>query len=95
MNGIRALSPRVAHYLFQWNGEWISLNGLTEFPAEVGEMLLKWDGEQLELMGLPDTPEAHDRIGIEYLTEWERSGGKVFVPPKLRKKINALHRHSG
>ena len=95
MNGIRALSPRVAHYLFQWDGDWISLNGLVEFPAEIGEALLRWKGRQLELMGLIDTADAHARIGIEYLAEWERSGGKLFVPENLRKKIDALHQQSG
>ena len=95
MNGIRVLSPRVAHYLFQWDGHWISLNGLAEFPAEIGEALLRWQGRQLELMGLLDTADAHARIGIEYLAEWERSGGKLFVPENIRKKIDALHQHSG
>jgi hypothetical protein len=95
MNGIRALSPRVAHYLFQWDGQWISLNGLTEFPAEIGEALLRWPGRQLELMGLLDTADAHARIGIEYLAEWERAGGKLFVPENLRKKLDALHQQSG
>jgi hypothetical protein len=95
INGIKALSPRVAHYLFQWNGHIMSLNGLTEFPSEIGEKLLKWDGRQLELMGLQDAAETHERIGIEHLAEWERSGGKLFVPPKIREKINALHRQTG
>ena len=95
MNGIRALSPRVAHYLFQWDGHWISLNGLTEFPAELGEALLKWQGRQLELMGLLDTADSRAQIGIEYLAEWERSGGKLFVPENLRKKIDALNQQSG
>ena len=95
MNGIRALSPRVAHYLFQWDGQLISLNGLTDFPAEIGEALLRWRGGQLELMGLLDTADSRTRIGIEYLTEWERSGGKLFVPENLRKKIDALHQQSG
>jgi hypothetical protein len=92
MNGIRALSPRVAHYLFQWGGNWISLNGLTEFPTEIGEMLLKWEGRQLELMGLEDTVDSHARIGIETLAEWERSGGKLYVPKSIREKIDDLHK---
>ena len=95
MNGIRALSPRVAHYLFQWDGNWISLNGLTEFPAEIGQTLLKWGGGQLELMGLQDTADSHARIGIEYLAKWERLGGKLFVPKNFREKIDALHRRHG
>lgn len=95
MNGIRVLSPRVAHYLFQWDGHWISLNGLAEFPAEIGEALLRWQGRQLELMGLLDSADVHAQIGIEYLAEWERSGGKLFVPENIRKKIDALHQQSG
>ena len=95
MNGIKALSPRVAHYLFQWDGHWISLNGLSEFPAELGKALLRWQGRQLELMGLLDTADSRSRIGIEYLAEWERAGGKLFVPENLRKKIDAVHQQSG
>ncbi|MGD8991420.1 MAG: hypothetical protein PVI00_08205 [Desulfobacterales bacterium] len=95
MNGVRALSPRVAHYLFQWDGQLISLNGLTDFPAEIGEALLGWRGGQLELMGLLESADSRSRIGIEYLAEWERSGGKLFVPKNLRKKIDALHKSSG
>ncbi|MGD8666363.1 MAG: hypothetical protein PVI58_10225 [Desulfobacterales bacterium] len=95
MNGIKALSPRVAHYLFQWDGQWISLNGLTDFPAEIGEALLRWRGRQLELMGLLDTDDSHTQTGLEYLAEWERSGGKLFVPENLRQKIDALHQQSG
>ena len=94
MNGIRALSPRAAHYLFQWDGNWISLNGLTEFPAEIGIPLLKWGGGQLELMGLQYTGDSHENIAIEYLAQWERSGGKLFVPGDLRDKIDALHEQS-
>ena len=95
MNGIKALSPRAAHYLFQWDGNWISLNGLTEFPAEIGIPLLKWGGGQLELMGLQYTGDSHENIAIEYLAQWERSGGKLFVSRDLRDKIDALHKQSG
>jgi hypothetical protein len=95
MNGIRALSPRVAHYLFQWDGKLISLNGLTEFPPEIGETLLNWGGGQLELMGLQDSADSHARISIEHLAQWERSGGKLYVPTNLREKINALHGKRG
>ena len=95
MNGIRALSPRVAHYLFQWDGNLISLNGLTEFPPEIGETLLKWGGDHLELMGLHDSAESHVRISIEHLAQWERSGGKLFVPANLREKLDALHGKRG
>jgi hypothetical protein len=90
LNGFRALSPRVANYLFQWEGGWISLNGLTEFPAEIGQILLQWQGKQLELMGLRYSENSFDKIGVEYLVQWEHSGGKLFVPQDLREKIDKL-----
>jgi hypothetical protein len=89
LNGLKVLSPRVARDLFQWNGNWISLNGLAEFPAEIGEALLQWNGTQLELMGLQYTADSPEKIGIEFLAQWERSGGKLFVPDDVRKKIDA------
>lgn len=92
LNGLRVLSPRAAHYLFQWQGNWISLNGLTEFSAEIGRALLQWNGTQLELMGLRNIENASDKIGIEFLVRWEQSGGKLFVPDNVRKKINAFKR---
>jgi len=92
LNGIRALSPRVAHYLFQWDGNWISLNGLTEFPTEIGERLLQWEGQQLELMGLQYVEGFPEKIALEYLAQWERSGGKLFVTKSVRKKIDELNR---
>jgi hypothetical protein len=94
LKGFRALSPRVANYLFQWEGGWISLNGLTEFPAEIGQILLQWQGKQLELMGLRYTENAFDKIDVEYLVQWERSGGKLFVPQDLREKIDKLKENS-
>jgi hypothetical protein len=94
LNGFKAISPRVANYLFQWGGGWISLNGLTEFPAEIGQILLQWQGKQLELMGLRYTNGSFDNIGIEYLIQWERSGGKLFVPQEVREKIDELKGHS-
>ncbi len=90
LNGLKVISPRVANYLFQWNGGWISLNGLTEFPAEIGQILLQWPGKQLELMGLRYPNGSFDSIGIEYLVQWERSGGKLFVPKEVREKIDEL-----
>ena len=80
----------MANYLFQWDGSWISLNGLTEFPPEIGEILLQWQGKQLELMGLRYSNSSFANIGIEYLVEWERSGGKLFVPEELREKMDEL-----
>jgi hypothetical protein len=90
LNGFKVISPRVANYLFQWDGGWISLNGLTEFSPEIGEILLQWQGKQLELMGLRYSNSSFANIGIEYLVEWERSGGKLFVPEELREKIDEL-----
>jgi len=92
LNGLRVLSPRTAHYLFQWQGSWISLNGLTEFPAETGQALLQWNGTQLELMGLQYIEGSPEKIGIEFLAQWEQFGGKLFVPDNVRKKINAFNR---
>ena len=92
LNGLRVLSLRAAHYLFQWQGDWISLNGLTEFPAEIGQALLQWNGTQLELMGLRDIEGSPEKIGIEFLAQWEQFGGKLFVPDNVRKKINAFNR---
>ena len=94
LNGLRVLSPRAAHYLFHWNGNWISLNGLTEFPPEIGRALLQWKGTQLELMGLQYSGDTPEKIGIEFLAQWERFGGKLFVPDDVRKKIDALNRKS-
>jgi hypothetical protein len=94
LNGLRVLSPRAAHYLFHWNGNWISLNGLTEFPPEIGRALLQWKGTQLELMGLQYSVDTPEKIGIEFLAQWERFGGKLFVPDDVRKKIDALNRKS-
>jgi hypothetical protein len=92
LNGVRALSPRTAHYLFQWDGNCISLNGLTEFPAEIGETLLQWDGRQLELMGLKYAEDFPARIALDYLSRWERDGGKLFVPQSVRKKLDEMQK---
>jgi len=92
LNGFRALSPRVAAYLFEWEGDWISLNGLTDFSPEIGNMLLQWSGNQLELMGLRYTDGSAGKIGIRYLAQWERSGGKLFVPKTIRKEIDNINR---
>ena len=88
----RVLSPRAANYLFQWPGSWISLNGLTEFSDEIGRELLHWNGNQLELMGLRNIETSPGKVGIEFLARWEQSGGKLFVPDTVRKKINAFKR---
>jgi hypothetical protein len=90
LNGVRILSPSAAHYLFQWEGEWISLNGLSAFPPELGKYLGQWKGKQLELMGLSFNKDQHDKIAFKYLAEWEKAGGKLFVPDSIRKVINMI-----
>ena len=91
LNGFRELSPDVARHLFKWDGDWISLNGLEAFPPQIGEMLLSWHGRQLELMGLVYNPEKMDRIGLQQLSDWEKSGGKLFVPENIRMEMNRLN----
>jgi chemotaxis protein histidine kinase CheA len=90
LNGVKALSPAVAAYLFQWQGEWISLNGLSDFHPEQAKYLLQWQGTQLELMGLNDKENLPDRLTLTYLVEWEKAGGKLFVPRHIRNLMNAL-----
>ena len=91
LNGFRAITPRVAAYLFTWKGHWISLNGLTDFPPEIGNLLLQWEGSQLELMGLRYTDSLAAKSGIKLLAQWERSGGRLFVPKTIRKKIDEIN----
>ena len=91
LNGFRAITPRVAAYLFAWEGHWISLNGLTDFPPEIGNLLLQWEGSQLELMGLRYTDSSAAKSGIKLLAQWERSGGRLFVPKTIRKKIDEIN----
>ena len=90
LNGFRELSPDVARHLFRWDGDWISLNGLEAFPPQIGEMLLSWQGRQLELMGLVYNQEKMDRIGLQQLFDWEKSGGKLFVPENIRVEMDRL-----
>jgi hypothetical protein len=54
-------------------------------------MLLQWEGNQLELMGLRYSGGSDEKIGFKYLAQWERSGGKLFVPKTIRKKIDELN----
>ena len=90
LNGVHALSPSVAQYLFQWQGEWISLNGLSEFPPDRAKYLVQWEGKQLELMGLQDNIQKTDRQTLTYLAEWEKAGGKLFVPQHIRNLMDQL-----
>lgn len=90
LNGVRMLSPSAAKHLFQWEGEWISLNGLSSFPSELAKYLGQWKGKQLELMGLAFNKDQHEKIALKYLAEWEKAGGKLFVPASIRTMINRV-----
>jgi hypothetical protein len=86
LNGVTRLSPELASRLFAWPGEWMSLNGLSEVTDEAAHYLAKWKGRQLELMGLRKS------TGVEFLAQWEASGGKLFVPADIRQQIEIFRR---
>ena len=83
LNGFTRLAPETAQHLFAWPGDWISLNGIGELTADAARYLPAWSGRKLELMSLRKTN------GIEYLVQWEASGGKLFVPAGIRQEIAA------
>jgi len=83
LNGFTRLAPETAQHLFAWPGDWISLNGIGELTADAARYLPAWRGRKLELMSLRKTN------GIEYLAQWEASGGKLFVPAGIRQEIAA------
>jgi hypothetical protein len=83
LNGLTRLAPETAQHLFAWPGDWISLNGIGELTADAARYLPVWRGRKLELMSLRKTN------GIEYLAQWEASGGKLFVPDGIRQEIAA------
>ncbi|MDO8941925.1 MAG: hypothetical protein Q7U75_02010, partial [Desulfobacterales bacterium] len=83
LNGFTRLAPETAQHLFAWPGDWISLNGIGELTADAARYLPAWRGKKLELMSLRKTN------GIEYLAQWEASGGKLFVPAGIRQEIAA------
>jgi hypothetical protein len=83
LNGFTRLAPEAAQQLFAWPGNWISLNGIGELTAAAARFLPAWRGRKLELMSLQKTN------GIEYLVQWEASGGKLFVPAGIRQEIAA------
>jgi len=85
LNGLTRLSNEVAKYLFNWSGQRLSLNGLSEFSAESAAFLAGWKGRQLELMGL------HRIAGVEFLSRWEASGGRLYVPDEIRRQIESDH----
>ena len=83
LNGLTRLAPETAQYLLAWRGDWISLNGIGELTADAARYLPAWRGRKLELMSLRKTN------GIEYLAQWEASGGKLFIPAGIRQEIAA------
>jgi hypothetical protein len=83
LNGFTRLAPETAQHLFAWPGDWISLNGIGELTTDAARYLPVWRGRKLELMSLRKTN------GIEYLAQWEASGGKLFVPAGIRQEIAA------
>ena len=90
LNGLQTLSPATAQYLFQWKGEWLSLHGLSEFPPDVAKHLAQWNGSQLELMGLKYHENRTDHIALTIMAEWEKAGGKLFVPEPIRNMLKEL-----
>ena len=90
LNGVKELSPPAAKQLFQWEGEWISLNGLSAFSPELAKYLGQWKGKQLELMGLGFSKDQHNKIALKYMAEWEKAGGKLFVPESIRTMIDMV-----
>ena len=82
LNGLAYLSPKAAKNLFQWQGSRLSLNGVTELSSQVAKYLSYWKGNQLELIGLSRlSPQV-----AEYLSHWAKSGGKLYIPNKFKKK---------
>jgi hypothetical protein len=90
LNGIKELAPEVAKHLSRWQGNWISLNGIAELSFESSHYLRQWKGKQLELMGLdPQQMQYNPRV-LTLLSQWEKSGGKLYIPEKLRHEIKKL-----
>ena len=86
LNGLKRLLPEAARHLFAWPGRLISLNGLNELPADVSVYLPGWRGAQLELMGIRKVE------AVEHLVQFEEAGGKLFLPPELRRQVDARQR---
>lgn len=90
LNGVKTLSAETAKHLFQWQGNWISLNGLGEISSGLLRYLPHWQGKQLELMGLKYKKSKSERVGLTFLAKWEKSGGKLYIPVKIRRVMNNL-----
>ena len=76
--------------MFDWNGNWISLNGLQELRAEAARYLINWQGRQLELMGLQFKGQPQELHMLTYLAQWKQSGGKLYVPDNIEKQLAKL-----
>jgi chemotaxis protein histidine kinase CheA len=87
LNGVKELSPESAKHLFQWQGNWISLNGLSKISSGILNHLPQWQGKQLELMGLKYKGSKSEQAGLRSLAKWEKSGGKLYIPVKIRNVI--------
>ena len=87
LNGLTDLPPETAEYLFQWNGDWLSLNGVKHLSFESSIFLTGWKGRTLELMGLSPESMELDALVLKHLAQWQRSGGKLFVPERIRRLL--------
>jgi len=81
------LPPETAEYLFQWNGDWLSLNGVKHLSFESSIFLTGWKGRTLELMGLSPESMELEALVLKHLAQWQRSGGKLFVPEGIRRLL--------
>jgi len=87
LNGLTDLPPETAEHLFQWNGDWLSLNGVKHLNVESSIYLTGWKGRTLELMGLSPESMESETVALKHLSQWQRSGGKLFVPEKIRRLL--------
>ena len=87
LNGLTDLPPETAEYLFQWNGDWLSLNGVKHLSFESSIFLTGWKGRTLELMGLSPESMELEALVLKHLAQWQRSGGKLFVPEGIRRLL--------
>ena len=87
LNGLTDLPPETAEYLFQWKGDWLSLNGVKHLGFESSIFLTGWKGRTLELMGLSPESMGQEDLVLKHLAQWQRSGGKLFVPERIRRLL--------
>jgi hypothetical protein len=87
LNGLIDLPPETAEYLFQWKGDWLSLNGVKHLSFESSIFLSGWKGRTLELMGLSPESMELESLVLKHLAQWQRSGGKLFVPERIRRLL--------